>query len=169
MCIKLSAAGRRDSTSLVANTWQPVRAHFKMDQIESTESDYFFENEYLFVDVQCYQMEPIHKIIPTGLLYLFDFLFILTGIFSLLNNGLVIFVSVKGKRSPKNIRKYLFNLAFADIGIGSLCLPFTYLDLVYSDWIFPHWLCPVVQCTQLLCVGVAAFTLMFIAIERYVP
>lgn len=139
-----------------------------MNQNGSTETSSFFKDEFTFTDIPCYEMKPLYMEIPTGPLYLSVFLFILTGIFSFLNNVLVILVSINGKRSPKNIRKYLFNLAFADLGIGVFCLPFTFIDLVFSDWIFPHWLCPVVQCTQLLCVGVASFTLMFIAIERYV-
>ena len=41
-------------------------------------------------------------------------------------NTLVILVELYGKRSARNLQKFLINLAISDILIGVLCVPFTY-------------------------------------------
>ncbi|KAJ6221110.1 hypothetical protein RDWZM_006922, partial [Blomia tropicalis] len=45
-------------------------------------------------------------------------------------NTLVILVELYGKRSARNLQKFLINLAISDLLIGVLSVPFIYTDLM---------------------------------------
>ena len=45
-------------------------------------------------------------------------------------NTLVILVELYGKRSARNLQKFLINLAISDLLIGVLCVPFVYTDVM---------------------------------------
>ncbi len=62
-------------------------------------------------------------------------LYSLTTFLAFTGNSLVILVEMYGKRSARNLRKFLINLAISDILIGVLSVPFIYTDfmLVSND------------------------------------
>ena len=93
-------------------------------------------------------------------------LYSMTSFLAFLGNVVVIIVEICGKRSAKNLRKFLINLAISDILVGVFSVPFTYTDFMLGQWIFPFWLCPFAQFVQISSVFVTAFTLTIIGIER---
>ncbi|CAG2110705.1 unnamed protein product, partial [Medioppia subpectinata] len=95
-------------------------------------------------------------------------LYSLTAFLAFTGNSLVIMVEMYGKRSARNLRKFLINLAISDILIGVLSVPFIYTDLMLGRWIFSPILCPIAQFVQLLSVFVTTYTLTAIGIERYI-
>src|SRR5699024_9030425 len=95
-------------------------------------------------------------------------LYTTTSLLSLTGNVVVIVVQLYGQQSSRNIRKYLLNLAVADIITGVFSVPLTYMNVTWGHWMFPHWLCPTGQYVQLLSVFVTSATLSIIGVERYV-
>lgn len=93
-------------------------------------------------------------------------LYSVTSLLAFTGNIVVVVVEIFGKRSAKNLRAFLINLAISDILVGVFSVPFTYTDFMLGRWIFPFWLCPFAQFVQLLSVFVTAFTLTVIGIER---
>jgi Na+/H+ antiporter NhaA len=81
-------------------------------------------------------------------------------------NVIVIIVELFGKLTNANFRKFLINLAIADILTSVFCVPFSYSTYLNSRWILPHFLCPVVHFVSLLSVFVNTITLTVISIER---
>ena len=57
-------------------------------------------------------------------------LFSLTSFFALIGNFLVILVEMYGRRSARNLRKFLINLAISDLLLGVFVVPFAYTDLM---------------------------------------
>ena len=57
-------------------------------------------------------------------------LYSLTTFLAFTGNSLVILVELFGKRSARNLRKFLINLAISDILIGVLSVPFIYTDFM---------------------------------------
>jgi Na+/H+ antiporter NhaA len=64
-----------------------------------------------------------------------------TAIVSFASNSTVILVLVFGKKSSNELKKFLINLAIADMCMASLSIPFTYTDFMLGRWIFPSLLC----------------------------
>ncbi|KAH9424505.1 hypothetical protein DERP_004690 [Dermatophagoides pteronyssinus] len=94
-------------------------------------------------------------------------LYSLSTFFALTGNTLVILVEIYGRRSARNLQKFLINLAISDLLLGVLVTPFIYTDIMLGRWIFHPLLCPVTQFVQLMSVFVTTYTLTFIGIERY--
>ena len=97
----------------------------------------------------------------------YEIMFSLIALLALVGNSVVVVVQFYGKKTAKNLRKPLINLAVSDVLIGVFCVPFVYTDFMYGIWIFPNWLCPLSQFIQIISVFVTAFTLTVIGIERY--
>jgi hypothetical protein len=97
----------------------------------------------------------------------YEIIFTLIALLAFVGNSVVIVVEFYGKKTAKNLRKFLINLAVSDVLIGVFSVPFVYTDFMYGIWIFPNWLCPLSQFIQIISVFVTAFTLTVIGIERY--
>jgi len=65
----------------------------------------------------------------------------MAAVVSFVSNFTVIIVMVFGKKSSKELKKFLINLAIADICMASFSIPFTYTDFMLGRWIFPSFLC----------------------------
>ena len=89
-----------------------------------------------------------------------------TAVTAMVANILAIFILITKKRSSADLRKYLVNLAIADMSMAAFSLPFTYYDLMYGVWPFPHFMCPLSHFITILSVCVSIFTLTAIGIER---
>ena len=114
----------------------------------------------------CFEPETLETVSsPTGKIFLLC-LYTSTSLLSLVGNLVVIVVQLYGQESSRNIRKYLLNLAVADIITGVFSVPLTYTNITMGHWIFPHWLCPAAYYVQLVSVFVTTMTLTIISIER---
>lgn len=91
----------------------------------------------------------------------------------LVSNGLVCFVVFRqcGKKnlpsqgpSPRNL--YIVNLAFADIIMCMLCIPFTLWALMSRRWTWGQIMCKTVPAAQGANITVSACTITAIALDR---
>lgn len=63
-------------------------------------------------------------------------LYSFTALLALGGNVMVIVVLVLGKRSSRELRLFLVNLALSDITMAVFSIPFTYTDFMLGRWIF---------------------------------
>nr|XP_027203941.1 RYamide receptor-like [Dermatophagoides pteronyssinus] len=75
---------------------------------------------------------------------------------------------MNGKRCIGDMRKFIVNLSIADILMAIFTIPFTYTNYMLGRWIFISFMCPIVNCAQLTTIAVSIYTLIAIAIDRYV-
>lgn len=96
-------------------------------------------------------------------------------VIGLVSNGLVCFVVFRqcGKKnvpsqgpSPRNL--YIVNLAFADIIMCVVCMPFTLWALMSRRWTWGLIMCKTVPAAQGANITVSACTITAIALDRYV-
>lgn len=94
-------------------------------------------------------------------------------VIGLVSNGLVCFVVFRqcGKKnvpsqgpSPRNL--YIVNLAFADIIMCMVCIPFTLWALVSRRWTWGQIMCKTVPAAQGANITVSACTITAIAMDR---
>jgi len=120
--------------------------------------------------ISCYVANAVEPIRSQSILQFIYYVHLITAIFAVSGNTLVILVNAHGGRhaadSSYSLRKYLNNLAVADIVTSVLATPFTYTNIVLAHWTFPHWLCPLGQYTQFLSAFITSTTLSIIGIER---
>lgn len=92
----------------------------------------------------------------------------LVFIVGLLGNFAVVIVVKKSTmmRSPTN--RFIVNLAYADLLVNFLCLPFTLIGNLYPAWILGVFFCKTVSYLQGVSVSASVNTLMAISIERCV-
>jgi len=112
------------------------------------------------------QLPPLEALGPTYQLLL-AMLYSVTAILAFILNFIAATILLVNKRSSADLRKYLINLAFADILMALFSIPFSYTDFMYGRWIFPLFLCPVSQFIQVCAVCISIYTLIAIGIERY--
>lgn len=95
-------------------------------------------------------------------------------VIGLVSNGLVCFVVFRqcGKKnvpsqgpSPRNL--YIVNLAFADIIMCAVCMPFTLWALMSRRWTWGLIMCKTVPAAQGANITVSACTITAIALDRY--
>ena len=92
--------------------------------------------------------------------------YLISAFLAFTGNVIVIIVELFGKLTNYNFRKFLINLAIADILTSVFCVPFSYSNYLKSQWIFPAFLCPVVYFVYLISIFVNTLTLTVISIER---
>lgn len=105
---------------------------------------------------------PVSFKVVLGVLYSIVFVGAVGG------NSLVLYVigTVPRMRTATNI--LLTNLAIGDLLISLLCLPFTFIIFIVSYWPFGEFLCYFVTPANTVGVMVSAFTLIVLAMERYI-
>jgi hypothetical protein len=89
------------------------------------------------------------------------------AIIALITNISAILILVEKKRISADLRKYLINLAAADISMAVFSVPFSYTDFMYGYWRFPLFLCPLTHSITICSICISIFTLTAIGIERY--
>lgn len=72
-------------------------------------------------------------------------LYTLVTFLAFTGNTLVILVELYGKRSARNLQKFLINLAISDLLIGVLAVPFIYTDIMLVS--FAHHLLVITMLT----------------------
>ncbi|XP_064459113.1 RYamide receptor-like [Ornithodoros turicata] len=94
-------------------------------------------------------------------------LYSVTALLALCGNVMVIVVLTLGKRSSRELRLFLINLALSDVTMALFSIPFTYTHFMLGRWIFDPLFCPVVLFMQHLSVIVSVYTLTAIGVDRY--
>nr|XP_046912757.1 RYamide receptor-like [Dermatophagoides farinae] len=95
-------------------------------------------------------------------------LYSLTALFAFISNFLTIIVMINGKRCiGGDMRKFIINLSITDLLMAIFTIPFTYTNYMLGRWIFIAIMCPIVNCAQLTTITVSIYTLVAIAIDRY--
>ncbi|KAG1690738.1 RYamide receptor [Nymphon striatum] len=107
-------------------------------------------------------LNAVGKPLQTFLITLYSF----TAIFSFAGNITVICVMIGGRRSSRDLRYLLTNLALSDIMMAIFCIPFTYTEVLLNRWIFSIKFCPIVQFLQHCTVTSSVYTLTVIGIDR---
>lgn len=80
----------------------------------------------------------------------------------------MVVIAIHSDQSLNNITNMLIeNLAFTDIFMASLHMPFWIISLRYGRWVFGHAVCQLVGLTQLLFGICSLFTMTGIAFNRY--
>ncbi|KAG1655956.1 RYamide receptor [Nymphon striatum] len=108
-------------------------------------------------------LNAVGKPLQTFLITLYSF----TAIFSFAGNITVICVMIGGRRSSRDLRYLLTNLALSDIMMAIFCIPFTYTEVLLNRWIFSIKFCPIVQFLQHCTVTSSVYTLTVIGIDRF--
>ncbi|GFU65862.1 g_PROTEIN_RECEP_F1_2 domain-containing protein [Trichonephila clavipes] len=93
-------------------------------------------------------------------------LYSMTALMALGGNATVIIVLLLGKRSSRELRIFLVNLAVSDVCMALFSIPFTYTDFMLGRWIFHPAFCPFVQFMQHVSVIASVYTLTAIGLDR---
>lgn len=93
-------------------------------------------------------------------------LYSVTALLALGGNATVIVVLLLGKRSSKELRTFLINLAVSDVCMALFSIPFTYTDFMLGRWVFHPIFCPIVQFMQHVSVVASVYTLTAIGLDR---
>ncbi|XP_035796071.1 neuropeptide SIFamide receptor-like [Anopheles albimanus] len=120
-------------------------------------------------DSPLYEMDPAYQLRYSMLgTVLLSVAYALVFIVGLLGNISVVIVVKKSTmmRSPTN--RFIVNLAYADLLVNFLCLPFTLIGNLYPAWILGVLFCKGVSYLQGVSVSASVNTLMAISIERCV-
>ncbi len=134
-----------------------------MDPILAQSSDYFINSSLTNATTELSNLLALPEPFPTILALLYG------GIasFAFITNILAVIILVKKMKTSADLRKYLINLAAADISMAVLSVPFNYTDVMYGYWRFPLFMCPLSRFMSICSICVSIFTLTAIGIERY--
>jgi neuropeptide Y receptor len=153
------------------STWDYVTLGPSTISAESTnQEDYNFTDLYFYftgnstgkVEITDHTW-PIHSAAIITFLYIFVILFAIGG------NSIVCYVVLGFQRMRTVTNYFIVNLAFSDIMMAILCIPFSFIaNTMYTYWPFGPVLCPVVTYCQTVSVFLSCLTLVAIAIDRYV-
>lgn len=95
------------------------------------------------------------------------FLAILICLTSFIGNSLVVYAIHRDTRLNTITNLLIENLAFSDILMAILHMPFWIISLRYGRWVFGHVVCQIAGVTQLVFGIVSLLTMTGIAINRY--
>lgn len=82
-------------------------------------------------------------------------------------NLIVIWIVLAHKRMRTVTNYLLVNLSIADTMVSTLNVTFTYTYMLYNDWPFGRIYCKISEFVAVLSICASVFTLMAIAIDRY--
>ena len=105
--------------------------------------------------------------VPIGLIVLLAIAYGTVSLCAIIGNGVVLWVVVRTHRMRTVTNIFLANLAFADMLIGALSIPFQFQSALLQRWLLPHFMCPFCPFIGVISVNVSIFTLTAIAIDRY--
>jgi hypothetical protein len=110
---------------------------------------------------------PTLEALPNPYQSVLTVIYIITAVVAFIENIIALIMLLTVGRSIQQLRKYLSNLAIADLLVAIFSIPFTYVDLMFGQWIFPLFFCPIVNFVQTLAAIVSIYTLIAIGIGRY--
>jgi hypothetical protein len=86
---------------------------------------------------------------------------------AIITNLIVILLYFLSDKPRTDISIYLVNLGIADFVMSTVCMPFTFAQVLLKRWIFGRLMCPIVLFQQFLTVSLSIYTLVAIGIDRY--
>ena len=90
-------------------------------------------------------------------------------IIALSGNVTVCYIVYAYQRMRTVTNYFIVNLAFSDILMAVMCIPFTFVaNLLIGYWPFGAFMCPLVMYLQVVSVFLSAFTLVAISLDRFV-
>ncbi|XP_078680264.1 neuropeptide FF receptor 2-like [Branchiostoma floridae x Branchiostoma belcheri] len=119
---------------------------------------------------------PLNGTIPDRLsgwkqpLYVQCLLIIGYGAVFLLNiigNPLVCLVVVKNKNMRNVTNFFIVNVAVSDFFVGGICMPFTLVNNLKAGWVFGEVMCTLLPMMMGMAVVGSVYTLVAIAVDRY--
>ncbi|XP_072015793.1 orexin receptor type 2-like [Amphiura filiformis] len=128
--------------------------------INSTFGDYYDYLDYIYQQTK-------ERVYPQSyewpLIVAYGIIFLL----ALLGNTLVCVAVLRNEHMRTVTNYYIVNLAVADILVSIICLPATVTLDVSESWFFGDRLCTFIPYFQNVSVAVSVYTLMMIAVDRY--
>jgi hypothetical protein len=103
-------------------------------------SEYFSEvrtNSSSNMTASTVPLAPL-ELLSEPLQYLLTVLYSLTAIFSFFGNIMVLLVLLLGRKSSRELKKFLINLSLSDIAMSLFSIPFTYTDFMLGRYINSH-------------------------------
>ncbi|KAK6469500.1 neuropeptide FF receptor 2-like [Huso huso] len=82
-------------------------------------------------------------------------------------NGLVCYIVLKNRRMRSVTNLFILNLAFSDLLVGIFCVPTTLVDNLITGWPFSQTVCTLSGFIQGVSVSASVFTLVAIAVDRF--
>ncbi|XP_054157331.1 neuropeptide Y receptor type 5-like [Oppia nitens] len=129
------------------------------------------QDKYLF-NISSNSTNITHQTLPTlealsdPYQSILSVIYIITAVTAFIANIIALIMLLGRSRKSQQLKKYLSNLAIADLFVALFSIPFTYVDLMYGQWIFPLCLCPFVHFIQIIACTVSIYTLIAIGIGR---
>jgi hypothetical protein len=71
------------------------------------------------------------------------FFYSLSTLTAIASNFIVILVYLLSKSGKTDLSRFLFNLAIADFLMSTVCMPFTFAQVLLKRWIFGEIICPI--------------------------
>jgi hypothetical protein len=134
-----------------------------MDPILALNKDYLNKTSLTKKNAKLSDLIALPEPFPTILALLYGG----TTFVAFITNILAVFVLIKKMKTSADLRKYLINLAAADLSMALFSVPFSYTDVMYGYWRFPLFVCPFSRFMTICMACVSIFTLTAIGIERY--
>ncbi|XP_049301160.1 tachykinin-like peptides receptor 99D isoform X2 [Anopheles funestus] len=108
------------------------------------------------------------SMLPLWRLIVWNVLFAGIVITATVGNLIVVWIVLSHKRMRTVTNYFLVNLSIADAMVSTLNVTFNYTYMLYLDWPFGTMYCKISQFVAILSICASVFTLMAIAIDRYV-
>ncbi|XP_066568653.1 neuropeptide FF receptor 1 like 1 [Amia ocellicauda] len=97
--------------------------------------------------------------------YIVSYFFIF--VLCMVGNGLVCFVVLRNRRMRTVTNLFILNLAISDLLVGIFCVPTTLVDNLITGWPFSQFMCTMSGLIQGMSVSASVFTLVAIAVDRF--
>ncbi|XP_062467592.1 neuropeptide FF receptor 1 isoform X1 [Pezoporus occidentalis] len=103
---------------------------------------------------------------PVAAMFILAYSFIF--LMCVIGNILVCFIVMKNRQMRTVTNVFILNLAISDLLVGIFCMPTTLVDNLITGWPFDNTMCKMSGLVQGMSVSASVFTLVAIAVERYV-
>ncbi|XP_054166202.1 G-protein coupled receptor 83-like [Oppia nitens] len=128
---------------------------------------YYYSNGSLgsssAMDSSAYPLEALRPSLQWALIVLYS----LTAIIAFCSHVTVIMVLYYGKKSSRELKKFLINLSLSDVCMALCSIPFTYTHFMLGHWVFHPFLCPLASMATITALCVSVYTMIVIGIDRY--
>ncbi|XP_038063214.1 prokineticin receptor 2-like [Patiria miniata] len=108
-------------------------------------------------------LPPVPPPVKVFLLVVFSSVTVICGV----GNSLLCFIVLTQKRLRSVTNLFIANLAFSDLLMAVLSVPFTLHYYLHQDWVFGSWMCSFVGTVKFVSIYVSINTLFVIAVDRY--
>ena len=135
------------------------------DKVEQTFNITLYLNSTKNITTSAKSLESLEAFGPS-IQWALTCLYSLTAIIAFCSHVTVIAVLYYGKKSSRELKKFLINLSLSDLGMALCSIPFTYTHFMLGRWIFHPYLCPLTSFATITALCVSVYTLIVIGIDR---